>query len=350
MPAEPAPERCIVGRRADDPDVGRARGFEPALVPFGEPRPGGPDPALDRAGGRARQRVEDADGDGSHRPSLAVTREATVAARRVRAYIGLGANVGDAEATLAEAVTALGDLPGARLRGVSRLYVTAPWGEPDQPDFRNAVVALDVPAGTDPASGALALLAGLKDLEREFGRRQRRPLGPARARPRPAGLRSRAARGRAAAGGAIDRRRRGPGASAARLLEVPHRDAARAGCSCSRRWPTSRLASCRPAGAETVETARRRQAMAEGPRRCGSSGTWDPARRRWRPGPGAADRLAVRRDDPEADVLVAVGRRILVVPVGGAGDERVAAPPAALLDLDLAGRRAGRIASAGLVA
>src|SRR6185295_16234011 len=67
--------------------------------------------------------------------------------RRVRAYVGLGANVGDAEATLTEAVRALAALPGTRLRGVSRLYATEPVGVTDQPEFRNAVVALEAPAG-----------------------------------------------------------------------------------------------------------------------------------------------------------------------------------------------------------
>ena len=98
--------------------------------------------------------------------------------RRVRAYIGLGANVGDARRTLTDAVLALRDLPGARLRGVSRLYRTRPVGVEDQPDFLNAVVALDVPAGPDPATGATALLVALKGLEREFGRRRRRRWGP----------------------------------------------------------------------------------------------------------------------------------------------------------------------------
>ena len=51
------------------------------------------------------------------------------------------------QATLAEAVRALAALPGARLRGVSRLYATEPVGVTDQPEFRNAVVALDVPTG-----------------------------------------------------------------------------------------------------------------------------------------------------------------------------------------------------------
>ena len=42
------------------------------------------------------------------------------ARRRVRAYIGLGANLGDAAATLADAVRAIDDLPGIGVRGVSR--------------------------------------------------------------------------------------------------------------------------------------------------------------------------------------------------------------------------------------
>lgn len=141
--------------------------------------------------------------------------------RRVRAYIGLGANVGDARGTLTDAVTALGALPGARLRGVSRLYRTKPVGVTDQPDFLNAVVALDVPAGTNPAAGAIDLLVALKGLEREFGRRNRRRWGPREldldlllfgrhelAVERPPGG--------APLSAGID-----PGA-AARLLEVPH--------------------------------------------------------------------------------------------------------------------------------
>lgn len=97
---------------------------------------------------------------------------------RVRAYIGLGANLGDAPATLAAAVHALAALPGVRLRGVSRLYRTRPVGVTDQPDFHNAVVALDVPAGVDPETGALALLIALKQIEAAFGRQKRKRWGP----------------------------------------------------------------------------------------------------------------------------------------------------------------------------
>ena len=97
---------------------------------------------------------------------------------RVRAYVGLGANLGDAAGTLAAGIHALGALPGVRLAGVSRLYATAPVGVVDQPEFRNAAAALDVPAGPDPQTGAFALLVALKGLERAFGRRERERWGP----------------------------------------------------------------------------------------------------------------------------------------------------------------------------
>lgn len=101
-----------------------------------------------------------------------------MATRRVTAHIGLGANVGDARATLAAAVRALAALPGVDLAGVSPLYLTRPVGVTDQSDFHNAVVALEVPSGPDPETGALALLLALKQLEAAFGRRERERWGP----------------------------------------------------------------------------------------------------------------------------------------------------------------------------
>ncbi len=201
--------------------------------------------------------------------------------RRVRAYIGLGANVGDAARTLTDAVHALAALPGCRLRGVSALYATAPWGVADQPEFRNAVVALDVPAGPTPEAGALALLASLKDLERGAGRRQRARWGPREldldvlvfGRHRISVERTPAA---ASLDAAVDP------AKAARRLEVPHRDArerlfvlAPAGRSCPGLVP--------PGWGETVETARRRVAAAEPPDAVRRVGAWDAAAGRWRP-------------------------------------------------------------------
>jgi 2-amino-4-hydroxy-6-hydroxymethyldihydropteridine diphosphokinase len=92
--------------------------------------------------------------------------------------VGIGANVGEPRVQLRNAIRALGALPGVSLRGVSRLYSTKPLGVLDQPDFVNAAVALDVPAGPDPETGALALLAALKSLEQAIGRVPRERWGP----------------------------------------------------------------------------------------------------------------------------------------------------------------------------
>ena len=120
--------------------------------------------------------MEHQDDDAGHRWSLPSGRRALT--RRVRAYVGLGANLGDPASTIAAGIHALAALPGARLRAVSRLYATEPVGVVDQPEFRNAAVAIDVPLGPDPATGALALLVALKWLERAFGRRDRERWGP----------------------------------------------------------------------------------------------------------------------------------------------------------------------------
>lgn len=76
------------------------------------------------------------------------------------------------------AVHALAALPGVHLRGVSPLYLSRPVGLAGQPDFHNAVVALDVPSGPEPAVGGRALLMALKGIERAFGRRAGERWGP----------------------------------------------------------------------------------------------------------------------------------------------------------------------------
>jgi 2-amino-4-hydroxy-6-hydroxymethyldihydropteridine diphosphokinase len=203
-----------------------------------------------------------------------------VSERRVRAYIGLGANVGDPEATLTEAVAALAGLPGTRLRGVSRLYATDPVGVTDQPEFRNAVVALEVPTGSDHSTGALELLARLKELERAFGRRRRRRWGPREldldllvfGRARLAVERPPAARSVAADTDP---------AKASKLLGVPHPAAA------ARLFVLAPLADLAPrlvppGWRETVETARRRQERIEGEETVRPIADWDPVSRQWR--------------------------------------------------------------------
>jgi 2-amino-4-hydroxy-6-hydroxymethyldihydropteridine diphosphokinase len=80
------------------------------------------------------------------------------------AVVGLGANLGDAEATLRRAIQAIGLLPKTCPLQTSRLYRTPAWGQTEQPDFINAVALLE----TD--LGARKLLDHLLAIEREFGR------------------------------------------------------------------------------------------------------------------------------------------------------------------------------------
>ncbi|GAA2673507.1 2-amino-4-hydroxy-6-hydroxymethyldihydropteridine diphosphokinase [Streptomyces violaceolatus] len=61
-----------------------------------------------------------------------------------RAVVALGANLGNRLETLQGAIDALEDTPGVRVKGVSPVYETEPWGvAPDsQPSYFNAVVIL----------------------------------------------------------------------------------------------------------------------------------------------------------------------------------------------------------------
>jgi 2-amino-4-hydroxy-6-hydroxymethyldihydropteridine diphosphokinase len=198
-----------------------------------------------------------------------------VAARRVRAYVGLGANLGDAGETLARAIRSLAVLPGTRLHAVSRLYVTVPVGPVDQPAFRNAVVGLDVPAGPDVSTGAIALLIGLKQLERAFGRQDRERWGP---RELDLDLlvfgRARLSIERPPQGVSLD-----PG-KADRLLVVPHPEAS------ERLFVLAPLADVAaglvpPGWTETVRRAADRRRAVEGPDAVRPIATWDADRGGW---------------------------------------------------------------------
>lgn len=86
------------------------------------------------------------------------------------AYVGLGANLGDARATLAGAVESLAEL--GEVRAVSPLYETDPVGLEDQPPFLNAVAVVATPL--DPHR----LLAELLAIEARFGRERTIRWGP----------------------------------------------------------------------------------------------------------------------------------------------------------------------------
>ncbi len=82
----------------------------------------------------------------------------------VRAFVGLGSNLGDSQAILMEAMFALDELPQTSVRAESMLYRTPAWGRTDQPDFINAVVELQTRLVPE------VLLQQLLALERRFGR------------------------------------------------------------------------------------------------------------------------------------------------------------------------------------
>jgi len=81
-----------------------------------------------------------------------------------RAYVGLGANLGDRASTLLRAVELLGEHPAVTVVAVSELRETAPWGPVPQPPFLNGAAAVDTELT------ARELLDVLLDVERRLGR------------------------------------------------------------------------------------------------------------------------------------------------------------------------------------
>jgi 2-amino-4-hydroxy-6-hydroxymethyldihydropteridine diphosphokinase len=90
----------------------------------------------------------------------------------VRAWIGLGSNLGDPVATLRSALQALARLAQSHLIGQSRLYRSAAWGLAAQPDFINGVALIET------SLPARALLDAMLDVEQGFGRVRRERWGP----------------------------------------------------------------------------------------------------------------------------------------------------------------------------
>jgi 2-amino-4-hydroxy-6-hydroxymethyldihydropteridine diphosphokinase len=81
----------------------------------------------------------------------------------VSAFIGLGANLGDARATVEAALQELGALPGTRLAERSRLFRSAPV-DAGGDDYVNAVARIET------TLSAAELLEALMQIERAHGR------------------------------------------------------------------------------------------------------------------------------------------------------------------------------------
>ena len=87
------------------------------------------------------------------------------------AYVGLGANLGDAAGALRQALLDLGQLTGTRLRAASALYRSAPVLAAGA-DFTNAVAAVET------TLTPLQLLQQLQAIERRHGRVRPYPNAP----------------------------------------------------------------------------------------------------------------------------------------------------------------------------
>ena len=89
----------------------------------------------------------------------------------VTCYLGLGSNIGDRRANLAEAVQRLAQIPAVEIVRTSSIYETAPVGPQDQPDFFNQVVQVEV------SCMPRQLLGLVQGIEQQMGRVRRRRWG-----------------------------------------------------------------------------------------------------------------------------------------------------------------------------
>lgn len=90
----------------------------------------------------------------------------------MRAYLGIGSNVGDMATMLDRAVTGLAAIPGIDVVARSADYRTPPWGKTDQPWFLNGAVAVET--DIDPHG----LLDACLRVEHDLGRIREERWGP----------------------------------------------------------------------------------------------------------------------------------------------------------------------------
>ncbi|MGR6036158.1 MAG: 2-amino-4-hydroxy-6-hydroxymethyldihydropteridine diphosphokinase [Candidatus Nitrosoglobus sp.] len=89
----------------------------------------------------------------------------------VRAYVGLGSNLHHPRWQICRALVELNTLPQTRCAAHSKSYQSAPMGPADQPDYINAVAALDTELGP------YDLLINLQAIEQRHHRIKNRRWG-----------------------------------------------------------------------------------------------------------------------------------------------------------------------------
>ena len=81
-----------------------------------------------------------------------------------KAWLSLGANIGDPPSQLAEALRRIDAHRDIRITKRSEIITTKPWGKTDQPDFANLAIELET------TLKPLELLDVLQGIERDMGR------------------------------------------------------------------------------------------------------------------------------------------------------------------------------------
>ena len=90
----------------------------------------------------------------------------------MRVGFGLGSNLGDKLDNINNAIAMLEQRGVAKLKIISRVYRTPPWGVLDQGDFANAC------AIGETVLSPYELLAAVKKIEADMGRAPTRRWGP----------------------------------------------------------------------------------------------------------------------------------------------------------------------------
>jgi len=92
--------------------------------------------------------------------------------KAIRAYIGLGSNLGKRLGNIRSAIAALEQVPGIIIRNTSSVYETEPVGNIHQPKFINSVVEIET------RLSATELLISLQRIEKHMGRKRQRKDEP----------------------------------------------------------------------------------------------------------------------------------------------------------------------------
>ncbi|HAD81286.1 MAG: 2-amino-4-hydroxy-6-hydroxymethyldihydropteridine diphosphokinase [Candidatus Edwardsbacteria bacterium RIFOXYD12_FULL_50_11] len=92
--------------------------------------------------------------------------------KAVRAYIGLGSNLGKRLGNIRSAIAALEQVPGIIIMNTSSVYETEPVGNVNQPKFLNSVMEIET------RLPAAELLISLQRIEKHLGRKRQRKDEP----------------------------------------------------------------------------------------------------------------------------------------------------------------------------